>query len=130
MKYHFELSEYWAALFAKDERAIRSFFQPEALIYWHNTNECLTAREFARVNAAYPGNWSGEIEYELHVGEWDTDLIVCAVRVFSTESPDSCHVCSAIQLHEGKITCINEYWGDDGTPPAWRKAMNVGRPIR
>ncbi len=130
MKHHFELSDYWSAIFAKDERAIRSFFLPEALIYWHNTNECMTAREFARVSANYPGSWNGEIQYELHVGEWNDDLVVCALHVFSTDSRASLHVCSAIQLHEGKISCINEYWGEDGVPPAWRKAMGLGRPIK
>lgn len=29
----------------------------------------------------------------------------------------------------GMISRMDEYWGDDGEPPAWRKDMNIGVPI-
>ncbi len=129
MSAHFSLSEYWSAIFAKDERAIRSFFRPDALVYWHNTNECMTGREFARVNAAYPGSWNGEVQYEVRMGSWNEDLVICAVHVYEADGSLSLHVCSAIQLVDGKISSIHEYWGEDGPPPAWRKAFVVGRAI-
>jgi len=30
---------------------------------------------------------------------------------------------------DAKIKTLDEYWGDDGPIPQWRKDMNIGRPI-
>jgi hypothetical protein len=130
MSSDFTLRDFLAALFAKDERAILSFFQPDALVYLHCTNECLTAEEYARSCTLYPGAWDGEIEYELHIGEWEADRFIFVVRVYSVSGPGSFHVCCSMQLHGGKIVRIDEYWNADYPAPPWRKAQGLGRPIR
>lgn len=125
----FSLPEYWSALLAGDETAIASFFLPDARIFWHNTNECFTVAEFIRVNKEYPDIWKADIQYELSIGEFSDELLVCAVRVYSEESGASFHCCSALRLREGLISSIDEYWGEDGRPPEWRITMGIGRPI-
>jgi hypothetical protein len=42
----------------------------------------------------------------------------------------SFHVTSFIEIIEGKIKTLDEYWGDDGPIPQWRKDMHIGKPIR
>ena len=130
MRYGFVLSDYWTALVSDDPVAIRAFFHPNALVYWHNTNECFTVDEFISVNVAYPHTWSVDIEYQLNVGEWTEDLIISAPRVYSEEGGRSFHCCSAFKLHDGKIISLDEYWGDDGRPPEWRRRMHIGQPIK
>ena len=34
-----------------------------------------------------------------------------------------------IQLKDDKISCIDEYWGDDGYAPQWRQDMKIGGKI-
>lgn len=34
------------------------------------------------------------------------------------------------RVEDGRIAALEEYWGDDGPPPAWRQALGIGRPIR
>ncbi|NLM10011.1 MAG: nuclear transport factor 2 family protein, partial [Clostridiaceae bacterium] len=29
-----------------------------------------------------------------------------------------------------KISCLDEYWGDDGIAPQWRLDKQIGQPIR
>ena len=36
---------------------------------------------------------------------------------------------SFYRFEGGKIARMDEYWGDDGQPPAWRQALRLGRPI-
>ena len=33
-------------------------------------------------------------------------------------------------VEDGRIAALEEYWGDDGPPPAWRQELHLGRPIR
>ena len=81
--------------------------------------------EFIRANCEYPGSWDGEIERAEQAG----NLLITAVRVWSADWKLSFHVTSFIQIRDGKITALDEYWGDDGTAPRWRQEMKIGRPI-
>lgn len=81
--------------------------------------------EFIRANCEYPGSWDGEIERAEQAG----NLLITAVRVWSADWKLSFHVTSFIQIRDGKITALDEYWGDDGTAPQWRQEMKIGRPI-
>ncbi len=120
-----DLEAYWKAVLTQDEEGMKPFFAPDALVKWHNTNECFSAEEFIRANCAYPGNWDGEIQRVEEMG----DLIVTVVRVFSREEPDSLHVTSLIRIEGDKIASLDEYWGEDGPPPQWRQDLRLGRPI-
>ena len=121
-----DLARYWQAVLRQDAAELRRFFHPEAWVNWHNTNEHFTVEEFIRANCEYPGEWDGEIQ---RIVETD-DLLITAVHVFSKDRSLSFHVTSFLLVREGKIAALDEYWGDDGPPPRWRKEKKIGGPIR
>lgn len=49
---------------------------------------------------------------------------------FSKDRTLSFHVVSFFKFEEGKIISLDEYWGDDGRPPAWREEMKIGKAIK
>ena len=118
--------KFWAAVLEQDADAIRSYFAPTAFVNWHNSNEHFTVDEFIRANCEYPGDWTGQIEKEIHAG----DTIITAIHVATKDGKLSFHVTSFIQVKDGKIVAVNEYWGDDGEAPQWRQDMNIGRKIK
>lgn len=121
-----DLKRYWNAVLKQQAEEMRCFFHKEAYVNWHNTNEHFTADEFVEVNCRYPGQWDGDIERVVENGE----VTVVAVHVFSCDKKQSFHVTSFIREKEGKIVSVDEYWGDDGTVPQWRKEQHIGTPIR
>ncbi len=121
-----DIQNFWAAVLKQDADAIREYFAPDAWINWHNTNEHFTVNEFLRANCEYPGAWIGQVETEIHVD----DTIITATHVETKDNSLSFHVTSFIQVKDGKIVAIDEYWGDDGEAPSWRKNMNIGRKIK
>lgn len=125
-KTDFDIDAYWAAALAQRPRAMEAFFRPDALVRWPNTNERFTAAEFIRANCEYPGTWEGEIERVEAMGP----LVVTVVRVCDTGHTASFHVTSFFRVEEGRIAALDEYWGDDGPPPQWRRELHLGRPIR
>ena len=113
-----DISAYWKDTLAQDRQAMEGYFRPDAVIRWHCTNEQFTVPEFIRANCEYPGEWDGKIERTERSG----DLLVTAVNVYPKDRSASFHVVSFFRLQDGKIAALDEYWGDDGEPPAWRKA--------
>lgn len=101
------------------------YFREDACIRWHNTNEQFTVEEFIRANCEYPGQWDGELERLVQDGE----QVVTAVRVWARDGAASFHAVSFLKVQQDKICAIDEYWGEDGEPPQWRKEIQVGRPI-
>lgn len=115
---------FWAAVAAQDPAALTAFFTPDAEIFWHASNERFTRAEYVRANCEYPGHWSGEVERveELPGGA------VSAARVWTGDA--SFHAVSFYRFDGGRIARLDEYWGDDGPAPAWRRDLAIGRPIR
>jgi hypothetical protein len=116
--------EYWKNIASQNEMELKNFFHENACIRWHNTNEEFNVSEFLRANCDYPGNWSGEVERREQAG----NTVITVTRVWTKGM--SFHVTSFFEITEKKIKTLDEYWGDDGTAPQWRKDMNIGRPIR
>ena len=112
------IAAYWAAALAQSPEEMAAFFAPGATVRWPNTNELFTAAEFIRANCEYPGAWEGEIERMEALGS----LLITVVRVFDRDRTASFHVTSFFRVEEGRIAALEEYWGDDGPPPAWRQA--------
>ena len=112
-----DTAAYFDSVVSKDAGRIRAFFHENAVIRWHNTHERFTADAFVHVNCAYPGEWNGEIERI----ETSGDIIVLAARVFSKDNTQSFHVVSFIRTEDDQIKELDEYWGDDGDPPEWRR---------
>lgn len=121
-----DIAAYWKSALSQQPREMRSFFCPDALVYWHNTNECFNLEEFIQANCDYPGAWQGDIERM----ETMSDLIITVVHVYSADRTVSCHATSFFTIKEDKIARIDEYWGDDGPAPQWRLDKRIGRPIR
>ena len=121
-----DIAAYWKSALAQQPGKMQSFFRPDALVYWHNTNECFNLEEFIQANCDYPGEWQGDIERT----ETISDLIITVVHVYSADRTVSCHATSFFTIKEDKIARIDEYWGDDGPAPQWRLDKQIGRPIR
>lgn len=121
-----DIHAFWNAVLRQDPDGIRSWFWPEARVRWHNTDEDFALEDFIRANCEYPGQWDGEVERVEQCG----DLLVTATHVCAADRPLSFHVTSFFRLRGEKILSLDEYWGDDGPPPQWRRELNLGRPIR
>lgn len=120
-----DIEGFWRAVLRQDADAIRTYFHENALVNWHCTNERFTVEEFIRANCEYPGDWDGEIERTERLGE----LLITVTHVFSKDRELSFHAVSFLKLAEGKIQALDEYWGDDGAAPEWRRDMHIGRAI-
>ena len=120
------IQQYWAAAVAQDANRMRTFFCTDAIIRWHNTNEQFTVEEFLRANCEYPGTWYGELERaeQLH------DLLISVAHIYSVEPAESHHVVCFMQLKDGRIAAMDEYWGEDGTAPQWRLEKAIGTAIK
>lgn len=122
----FPIHTFWRAVLEQDKLAIKSYFHSDAYVNWHNTNEHFTVDEFIRANCEYPGDWAGEIERTETLG----DLMITVTHVHTKDASLSFHVTSFLRIHDEKITSIDEYWGDDGDAPAWRRKLKIGTAIR
>ena len=120
-----DIKQYWTDTLRQDAGAMRQYFLENAYINWHNTNEHFTVEEFIRANCEYPGQRDGEIQRLEQLGE----LFISVVRVLDA-SGQSFHVTSFLQVRDGKIAAIDEYWGDDGPAPQWRLDKRIGTKIR
>lgn len=126
MKAIMDIHSFWKDVLAQNAAALNGYFQPDAQICWHCTNERFSVAEFIRANCEYPGEWDGKTERLIANG----DELITVTHVFSKTGHISCHVVSFIRLAHGKIAQLDEYWGDDGPAPEWRQAMNIGKAIK
>jgi len=117
------LTQYWRCVTARDENGLRGYFHPGARILWHNTNEQFTTAEFIRANCEYPGQWQAELTRAEQAGS----TVVSVARVWSDAL--SFHVVSFFEIENGQIKQLDEYWGDDGPPPAWRQDKKIGKGL-
>ena len=120
------IHNYWKVVLEQKEDAIRSYFHENAYVNWHCSNEHFTVDEFIRANCEYPGEWDGEIEREEAVD----NLVITVTHVFTKDKTLSFHVTSFIKIVDEKIAAVDEYWGDDGEAPQWRKDKHIGRMIK
>ena len=120
------IEAFWKDILQQNRDTLAGWFQPDAVIRWHCTNEQFTVPEFIRANCEYPGEWDGVVERAEQYG----DRLVTVVNVFPKDRSASFHVISFIKLKDDKIITVDEYWADDGEAPAWRKRMGIGKPIR
>lgn len=114
---------FWKAVLMQNEQEIRKFFNDDARIRWHCTNEQFNLNEYIIANCEYPGDWDGIVERieVLH------DLIITVTKVYPTDRSSSFHVTSFMKIKDDKIVSLDEYWADDGNPPQWRLDKNIGK---
>lgn len=121
-----KIQEFWKAVLAQDEEEIRSYFQKNASVNWHCTNEHFTLDEYILANCRYPGQWDGVVERIETAG----DRIITVARIYPKDRSMSFHVTSFIQTENDKIVSLDEYYADDTPPPQWRQEMHIGTPIQ
>lgn len=124
-----DICAYWDAVARQDAVAMRRYFAPDAVVRWHNTNELFTVEEFIQANCAYPGQWAGQVERAEAIGP-NGSRMVAVVHVWAVDGTSSHHVTSFFEIKDDTISALDEYWGDDGPAPGWRREMGLGRPIR
>ncbi|MDY4010083.1 MAG: nuclear transport factor 2 family protein [Fusobacterium gastrosuis] len=117
--------DYWKYTLEQNKIEMKKFFNSNAKIFWHNTNEIFTVDEYINVNCCYPGNWFGEIEKI----EIFCNLIITVTQVFSDDKNISLKAISFIKILNDKIIQIDEYWSENTEPPQWRKDMKIGETI-
>lgn len=121
-----DIESFWDAVLRQDADAIRAYFHPDAWVRWHCSNEHFTVEEYIRANCEYPGQWDGDVERVVRLG----DEIAAAVHVYTRDKALSFHAVSFLRLRDGKIASLDEYWGDDGPAPQWRLDMGIGKAIQ
>lgn len=117
------IKQYWNYVTTKDEEKLKGCFCKDACIRWYNTNEEFNVSEFMRANCDYPQSWKGRIERI----EQNGSTVITAVRIFNEKM--SFHAVSFFNMEGEKIKTLDEYWGDDGEAPEWRKDKHIGKPI-
>ena len=122
----FNIYEFYDAILNQNASEIKKFFNEDAYIDWHNTNERFTVDEFIEVNCTYPDKWGGEVERVEQIG----NLIIAVAKVITVFDKSSFYVNSFILLENGKISKLDEYWGDNGEIPQWRIIKNIGVKIK
>jgi len=119
-----DVENFIQAVAKQNATALRSFFSPEAVICWHDSNEQFTVEEYIRANCEYPGEWNGEIQ---RVEEIEGGIAI----VTKISSDESSHLVTAFaKLENGKIIRLDEYYSDCNEAPNWRKEMKIGKPIQ
>ncbi|AIZ35962.1 hypothetical protein [Parvimonas micra] len=122
----FNIYKFYNAVLSQNALEIKKFFNEDAYIDWHNTNERFTVDEFIKVNCTYPGKWSGEVERVEQIG----NLLIAVAKVINVFDKSSFYVNSFILLENDKIVKLDEYWGDNGEIPQWRMIKNIGVKIK
>lgn len=121
----FDAESFFRAVIEQNVNELRTFFHPDAWVEWKCTNEHFTVEEYIRANCEYPGSWCGAIEKCV----WTEAGCILAVKVWPKEKSASFHAVSFLQIADGLITSMEEYWSDDGEAPEWRKQLKIGRLI-
>lgn len=122
----FNIYKFYNAVLSQNALEIKKFFNEDAYIDWHSTNERFTVDEFIEVNCTYPDKWGGEVERVEQIG----NLIIAVAKVINVFDKSSFYVNSFILLENGKISKLDEYWGDNGKIPQWRIIKNIGVKIK
>lgn len=117
---------FWQDVIAQNEKSLQRYFMENAVINWHNTDECFTREEYVIANCEYPGHWCGEIEKIEIIG----DLAISVTRVWIKDKGISFHATSFIKFSGDKIIALDEYWGEDGMAPQWRQDKKIGKCIK
>ena len=120
-----DIEAFFKDIITQNQEKLPVYFNDNAIIRWHCSNEQFTVEDYVRANCEYPGKWQGKIE---RIERCDR-LIILAARVISELGDISCHVTSFIRLENGRISEMDEYWADDQEAPLWRKEMGIGQKI-
>lgn len=116
------IKSFWVCMDKQKWTELADYFSPSATIHWPNTGEVFDVQSFVLVNSQYPGNWRIGIERIEKMG----DLIVTVVKV--SDENQSLHATSFFEMDGDSIIKLQEYWGEDGPPPEWRRKLKLNLP--
>ena len=127
MNYERMIENYWKDALAQDADSMKLYFEDDAFVNWHNSNEHFTLEEYICANCEYPNKWDGKIERM----QCFPQQVISVVHVYAKDKSVSFHATSFFTMsHNGRIQSIDEYWGEDGEPPKWRIEKQIGTKIK
>lgn len=112
----------WQAVISQKAPDMARFFTEDAVILWPNSCERFTLPEYLRANCEYPGLWERRVE------QVSADGSVSIARVWNSDD-GTFRAVSFYQWQDGRISRLEEYWGDVAPAPAWRQALGIGAPL-
>lgn len=117
----------WQDMDRQNWQALPAYFSLAADIFWHDSDERFDVSGFQRANSEYPGDWRIQIQC-LELFAEGSMLSIARVAM---EGGPSFHVCSFFAFDEKaeKISRLDEYWGEVGPAPEWRRELGISRPI-
>lgn len=118
------IKRFWNYVVSQNKDNLKKHFYKDAIIIWHCTNEEFNLEEYIIANCEYPGEWECEIE-RIIKGEKD---IIIVTRVYSGNI--SFHATSFFKMKNDKIKELDEYFGEDGIAPKWRRDKRLGNAIK
>lgn len=121
-----DIYKFWKDVLEQNADAVKAYFDKNAYINWHCTNEHFNVDEFIIANCEYPGNWDGEVERVEKIN----DLFITVTHVYLKDKTLSFHATSFIKVIDDKIVAVDEYWADDGMAPDWRLDRQIGKAIK
>lgn len=93
-------------------------FNSDARIYFPNTREeFVNPHLYIEFNKAYPGSWISKIEKLIQQDQ----LVISTTKITSSDSLQGFYVTSYFEFSNRRIQKIEEYWGENSSPPDWRK---------
>jgi len=127
----FDIHDFFEAIISQDAEKLRGFFEPDALIFWANTNEQFTVEEYVRANCEYPGTWRGRMEEfgEIVPSDPFEPLMYYIAKVWDKNGNVS-RVVGRINFGNteyARIQYMYEYWSEVSDPPEWRKRLEIGK---
>lgn len=130
--------EAWArAASARDEATMRRLAHPDFVLDWPATGERMTGVEMSlAANRAYPG--LPDVELRRLTGaedRWVVDAMFTPRRIVGSgdvwvgeatmryPAGDTWEFVTIIELRDGRIWHVTEYWSPRSEPPAWRDGL-------
>ncbi|WP_405178873.1 nuclear transport factor 2 family protein [Nocardia sp. NBC_01377] len=116
------VTQFWAAMEARDWERLRSCLDGEFRAFWPQSGEKFDVDGFIRVNRAYPGDWHVRIvSFVLSV-----ENVVTEVDVDIGNRTD--RAVSFFVVRSGKILNLREFWPDPFPVPEWRRTLMASQP--
>ena len=120
---------FWRDFHEQNWSGLAGYFSDSAVINFHHTNEQFTLEEYIRLNAEYPGVWDIGIERVIGPISEIGNTVISVTKTFTPDKGIFFHAISFYIFEGEKIAKLDEYWGEGGEPPKWRKEMKIGRQI-
>lgn len=118
---------FWATMDARRYHDLVPFFQPDARIALALSGERFTSPEaYAATNAAYPERWRTVLR-TVHA---DGDRAIALVDVYRADLrvPDRFLCIACLDIADGRIATLTEYWPDPEAPAPWRAPWVIPIP--